>query len=131
MLNRSVSLEKLPRTVEISDRLSSSSSSSGSSNGLRTWLLRLVILPELSVCRWPDRILELRLGVADMMDVRTLVSRDMGGTLRGRYGGGGSSPKVSWDAMLRASLNETASEVSMPVKKPLFIVVDRMTGGSC
>jgi hypothetical protein len=65
------------------------------------------------------------------MDVRILVSREMGGTLRGLYGGGGSSPNVSREAMLRASLIDTASDVSMPVKKPLFISVDNMTGCSC
>jgi len=42
-----------------------------------------MILPELNVCLWPDRILELRFGVPDMMDVRTLVSLEIGGTLRG------------------------------------------------
>lgn len=80
MLSLSVSLR--PRMVDVSDRSSSSSSSSGSSNGLRTWLLLLVMLPELNVCRCPDLTLELRSGV-EIIDVRTLVSRDIGGTLRG------------------------------------------------
>jgi hypothetical protein len=63
-----------------------------------------MMLPDDSVSHL-DRMLEFRFGV-DITDVRTLVSRDIGGTLRGLYGGGGSSPNVSCEAILLWSLSE-------------------------
>jgi len=66
----------------------SSSLLSGSSKGDRTSSLRLIKpAPDIGSFRF-DSMLPFRAGAA----ARTLVSRDMGGTLRGRYGGGGSSP---------------------------------------
>jgi len=66
----------------------SSSLLSGSSNGDRTSLLLLIRpSPDIGSFRF-DSTLTFRAGAV----VRTLVSREMGGTLRGRYGGGGSSP---------------------------------------
>lgn len=81
--------------VETSDMVSSSSSS-GSSNGDLTSLLRRIKLPPDNGSHLLDRVLAFRAGI-----VRTLVSLDIDGTLRGRYGGGGSSPNVSADASLR------------------------------
>jgi len=96
--------------VETCDNVSSSLLS-GSSKGDRTSSLLLIRpAPDIGSCRL--RTLEFRPGPV----VRTLVSREIGGTLRGRYGGGGSSPaRDSADAWLRWSVREMWSEVSMPV----------------
>ena len=83
MLSRSVSLgSAVPRIVDTSEKLSSSSSS-GSSNGDRTSLLLRMMLPPERVSHL-DRMLEFRPGAAfEIIDARTLVSREIGGTLRG------------------------------------------------
>jgi hypothetical protein len=68
--------------------IASSSLLSGSSNGERTSSPRLIRpAPDIGSFRL-DPALTFRVAAA----VRTLVSREIGGTLRGRYGGGGSSP---------------------------------------
>jgi len=111
-LNRSVSCLGRFLSVDICERLSSSLSS-GSSNGDLTSALLLTppikFEPDIGSFLF-DRTLVLR-----QIEFRTLVSRDIGGTLRGRYGGGGSSPNVSEDASLRWSVKEMWSDVSMPV----------------
>jgi len=95
-LNRSVSCLGKLRIVDICDRRSSSLSSGSSNGDLTSTLLLIPIRLAPANGSWRlDRTLVLR-----HIELRTLVSREIGGTLRGRYGGGGSSPKVSADASL-------------------------------
>ena len=103
-LNRSVSRLGRLLIVDICERLSSSLSS-GSSKGDLTSTLLLTCVPikldpDIGSYRLERTLVFLQ------MELRTLVSREIGGTLRGRYGGGGSSPKVSAEASLRWSVRE-------------------------
>lgn len=72
--------------------------------------------------------------------VRILESLEMGGTLRGRYGGGGSSwnspsimkPAVLWPLRTELVRTERASDVSIPVKYAELLagfIAEMMTGG--
>lgn len=103
-LNRSVSRLGRLLIVEICERLSSSLSSGSSKGDLTSTLRRtcdpIKLDPDIGSWRF-DRTL-----VFLQIELRTLASRDIGGTLRGRYGGGGSSPKVSAEASLRWSVKE-------------------------